>query len=165
MRINSPVLVLNASYEPINICAARRAITMLVKGVAHVEETHEELIHRDIKLPSVIRLNNYRRMPTRRHVLSRRNILIRDRYLCQYCGQRFSNAGLTLDHIVPKSRGGTDTWENLVASCYECNHRKADNTPDEAGMLLLKTPRALTLSVHRQAVGADDPMWNKFLFK
>lgn len=137
---------------------------MIVKGVARVEKSHDVFVHLKIKLPSVIRLITYRRVPTRRHVLSRRNILIRDRYVCQYCGERFDNGKLTLDHVTPSSRGGGDTWENLVAACYPCNHRKANNTPEEAEMPLLKTPRTLTLSVQRAAVGADDPMWNQFLF-
>src|SRR5262252_11098270 len=126
-RMQKPVLVLNASYEPINICAARRALVLVLKGVAAAEEESTHAIHssrRSIRLPSVIRLLEYRRIPHQTRALSRKNILLRDRNTCQYCGDPLSAGELTLDHVVPRSRGGASTWENLVACCHNCNRKK-----------------------------------------
>ena len=163
----SPVLVLNRSYEPIAICAVRRAICMLINGVARLEESHDRLIWRDMRTPSVISLSEYRKVPVRRHIVSRKNILLRDRYTCQYCHVKFPPIKLTLDHVYPKSRGGQATWENLVASCHPCNHRKRNRTPEEAGMELLHQPRAMTLHAARnlmRAMGEEDPKWRKYLY-
>jgi 5-methylcytosine-specific restriction endonuclease McrA len=160
-----PVLVLNASYEPINICAARRALVMLVNGIAGVEEEHDRLIYTGMHLPSVIRLRHYRRVPQRRHTLSRKNILERDRYTCQYC--EATPKKLTLDHILPESRGGGSTWENLVACCQDCNHRKGNQTPEEAGMTLLHRPLPSGIHTSRhvmRAMGSNDPKWRKYLY-
>lgn len=165
--IQSPVLVLNASYEPIAVCLARRAMTMIVKGVARVEESHDQFIHREMKLPSVIRLSAYRRVPSRRHTVSRKNIFLRDRHMCQYCLAKFSGLRLTLDHVVPRSRGGASVWENLVACCSECNRRKADRTPAEAGMELAAVPRAMNLHTARnilRRMGEEDVLWRKYLY-
>jgi 5-methylcytosine-specific restriction endonuclease McrA len=163
----TPVLVLNASYEPVNICEAKRALTMLVKGVAHVEEEHDKQVqvYTGIVLPSVIRLRSYRHVPIHRHTVSRKNILDRDRHTCMYCGEKPKK--LTLDHIMPQSRGGKSTWENLVACCESCNRRKADRTPEEAGMMLLHRPLPMTLHTSRhvmRAQGASDPKWRKYLY-
>src|SRR3954463_12447738 len=117
LPMHSPVLVLNASYEPINICAARRALVLVLKGVAITEEENGHYLHSarlTMRLPSVIRLLEYRRIPHQTRALSRKNILLRDRNTCQYCGVVLSSAELTLDHVIPRSRGGVSTWENLV---------------------------------------------------
>ena len=127
-----PVLVLNASYEPVNITRARRAVVILVKGVAVVEEAHDRYVHVGLQLPCVIRLRQYRRLPSRIQTLSRKNILIRDGYMCQYCGAKLLSGQLELEHVIPRARGGLSTWENLVAACRSCNARKADRTPAEA---------------------------------
>jgi 5-methylcytosine-specific restriction endonuclease McrA len=167
MRLRCPVLVLNASYEPINICAAKRALSLLVKGAARVEESHDRLVHPDFRLPSVIRLGEYRKVPVRRHVLSHRNIFLRDGYACQYCGERFPATKLTLDHLIPRAQKGPSNWGNLVAACHDCNHRKGDRTPGEAGMPLLKSPRPMTLLSswnQMRSVGQDDPQWGKYSF-
>src|SRR5262249_8026703 len=134
-RLQKPVLVLNASYEPINICAARRALVLVLKGVASAEEESTLHVHstrHTLKLPSVIRLLEYRRIPHQTRALSRKNILMRDRYPCQYCHRTLPSAELTLDHVVPRSRAGESNWENLVACCNPCNNRKGSRTPDEA---------------------------------
>ena len=136
--IHSPVLVLNASYEPLHVCAARRALTLIVKDAAHIQEHAGREVHAGIMFPTVIRLKAYRKVPHRAQVLTRRNILVRDGYQCQYCGSTFSAMELTLDHVIPRSRGGLSTWENLVACCSADNRRKADRTPEEAGMPLLR---------------------------
>ena len=167
MNINSPVLVLNASYEPIAICQARRALTLLVKGAAAVEESHDVFVWRSMRLPSVIRLSRYRIVPHKRHLVTRRNIFSRDLNACQYCAMVFPGSRLTLDHVLPRSRGGRDTWENLVACCHPCNHRKADRTPEEAGMALVRMPRAFNVHTLRSLMrtrGEDFPSWRKYLY-
>src|SRR5246127_5907128 len=116
--MQTPVLVLNASYEPINICGARRALVLVLKGVARTEEEQGAILHAArarVPMPSVIRLLEYRRIPHQTRALSRKNILLRDRNTCQYCGEVFAPGELTLDHVIPRSRGGNSTWENLVA--------------------------------------------------
>lgn len=119
-RLHKPVLVLNASFEPINVCAARRALVLILKGAASAEEHTQIHVHsarREVRLPSVIRLHDYRRIPHQTRSLSRKNILMRDRYTCQYCQKIMPAGELTLDHVMPRSRGGPTSWENLVACC------------------------------------------------
>lgn len=162
-----PVLVLNASYEPVNITRARRALVLLIKGVAVVEEAHERFVHVGLRLPCVIRLRQYRRLPSRIQTLSRKNILIRDGHICQYCGGKFLGSDLELEHVIPRARGGESTWENLVAACRNCNARKADRTPAEAGMTLLRQPRRVTIHTSRtwmRQTGADEEKWRKYLY-
>jgi 5-methylcytosine-specific restriction endonuclease McrA len=167
MNVESPVLVLNASYEPIAICRARRALTLLVKGAAAIEESHDVLVWRNMRMPSVIRLSRYRKVPQKRHVVTRRNIFSRDLNACQYCAMIFAGSRLTLDHVLPRSRGGRDTWENLVTCCHSCNHRKADRTPEEAAMPLIRVPRAVTVHTARSVMrtrAEDFPLWRKYLY-
>lgn len=162
-----PVLVLNASYEPVNITWARRAIVMLIKDVAVVEEAHERFVHVGLQLPCVIRLRQYRRLPSRIQTLSRKNILIRDGHVCQYCGEQFASGELELEHVIPRARGGLSTWENLVAACRDCNARKADRTPAEAGMKLLRLPRRVTIHTSRalmRQTGMGQEKWRKYLY-
>src|SRR5579875_4003591 len=132
--MQTPVLVLNASYEPINICGARRALVLVLKGVARTEEEQSTELHSArvrMAMPSVIRLLEYRRIPHQTRALSRKNILLRDRNSCQYCGVVLPSAELTLDHVIPRSRGGLSTWENLVAACHSCNRRKGNHLLSE----------------------------------
>ena len=142
MRVRRPVLVLNSTYEPVNICSTRRAVVLLLKGRAELVDTNGGLLRSErtsIPVPSVVRLNSYVRLPraeSRR--LSRRAVLARDGYRCQYCG---STQHLTVDHIVPRSRGGTPCWENVVTSCALCNVRKGACLPAEAGMSMSRRPR------------------------
>lgn len=173
MRINlkhTPVLVLNASYEAINVISAQRAFTSLAKGIAVMEETSSVTVHsgRDkFLMPSVIRLLQYRRIPRRTRTLSRKGILSRDRYTCQYCLSEDSPSKLTLDHIVPRSRGGANAWENLVACCFSCNNRKGDRTPDEAGMPLRRYPRPFSVHTSRHLLrdsAMDNELWQKYLY-
>ena len=169
-RLHKPVLVLNASYEPINICAARRALVLVLKGVAKAEEHTLLTIHASretMRLPSVIRLLEYRRIPHQTRALSRKNILMRDRYTCQYCLRSSPAIELTLDHVVPRSRAGETTWENLVACCHQCNNRKGNRTPDESGMKLVRAPRPFSLHTSRhlmRLLGKSDDQWRKYLF-
>src|SRR3979411_3033960 len=143
--LHQPVLVLNASYEPINVCAARRAIVLVLKGVAMTEEENGHFLHaarKIMRVPSVIRLLEYRRIPHQSRALSRKNILLRDRNTCQYCATVLPSSELTLDHVIPRSRGGSSTGENLVACCHSCNRRKGNRMLHELDdMKLLKEPR------------------------
>ena len=170
LLMQTPVLVLNASYEPINICAARRAIVLVLKGLAMPEEENGHYLHAArlaMRVPSVIRLLEYRRIPHQTRALSRKNILLRDRNTCQYCGLVLPSSELTLDHVVPRSRGGSSTWENLVACCHPCNNRKGNRTPEEAGMRLARQPRPFSLHTSRhlmRMLGKGDAQWRKYLF-
>ena len=169
-RLQRPVLVLNASYEPINICAARRALVLVLKGVASAEELSISSVHsarNSVHVPSVIRLLEYRRIPRQTRALSRKNILMRDRYTCQYCLKTLNSGELTLDHVIPRSRAGETTWENLVACCHYCNNRKGNRTPEEAGMKLLRQPRPFSLHTSRhlmRMMGKGEAQWRKYLF-
>jgi 5-methylcytosine-specific restriction endonuclease McrA len=169
-RLQKPVLVLNASYEPINICAARRALVLVLKGIASAEEMSQNAVHsmrRTVSVPSVIRLLEYRRIPHQTRALSRKNILMRDRYTCQYCLKVMPAGELTLDHVIPRSRAGESAWENLVACCHPCNNRKGSRTPEEAGMKLARQPRPFSLHTSRhlmRLLGKSDEQWRKYLF-
>lgn len=169
--MQTPVLVLNASYEPINICGARRALVLILKGVARSEEEHGTLLHAArvrVPMPSVIRLLEYRRIPHQTRALSRKNILLRDRNTCQYCAEVLPAAELTLDHVVPRSRGGLSTWENLVACCHTCNRRKGNQMVHELeDMQLLREPRPFSLHTSRhimRMIGSSDLRWRKYLY-
>jgi len=169
-RLHRPVLVLNASYEPINICAARRALVLVLKGLASAEAHAPGQFHsqrQTVPLPSVIRLLEYRRIPHQTRALSRKNILMRDRYTCQYCQKVLNTGDLTLDHVIPRSRGGETTWENLVACCNPCNNKKGNRTPDEAGMKLFRPPRPFSVHTGRQLMrllARTDEQWKKYLW-
>ncbi|MEV0265508.1 HNH endonuclease [Streptomyces sp. NPDC050617] len=134
-------LVLNASFEPLATVSLRRAVVLVLQDKAVVEQAHPGLRVRaaavEVPVPLVIRLSRYVRVPFRRRApWSRRGVLVRDRHRCAYCGRRAT----TVDHVLPRSRGGGDTWLNTVAACAEDNHRKADRTPEQAGMRLLSRP-------------------------
>ncbi len=168
--LQRPVLVLNASYEPIHVCVARRALVLLLKGVAIPEEVTPYEVrsaNASIPLPSVIRLVEFRKIPQQPRALSRKNIFLRDGYTCQYCGRTLPAKELTLDHVIPRSRGGTTSWENLVTCCIECNNKKGNRTPEEAGMRLARPPRPFTLHTSRhllRALAQADHQWRKYVF-
>jgi 5-methylcytosine-specific restriction endonuclease McrA len=136
------VLVLNASYEPLNVCTVRRAHVLLYKGKAELVEQLDQPLRSatgSFVWPHVIRLVNYVRVPRAiQRKISRKALFARDGWRCVYCGE--SSRELTLDHVVPRIRGGTQTWENLVTACRPCNHRKAGRTPEEARMSLACPP-------------------------
>jgi 5-methylcytosine-specific restriction endonuclease McrA len=169
--MHTPVLVLNASYEPINICGARRALVLVLKGIAKTEEEQGAFLHAariHIAMPSVIRLLEYRRIPHQTRALSRKNILLRDRNTCQYCSSILPAGELTLDHVQPRSRGGLSTWENLVACCHSCNRRKGNRLLHEiTDMQLLREPRPFSLHTSRhimRMIGHSDPKWRRYLY-
>lgn len=142
MTVN--VLVLNASYEPMKTVSMKHAIKMIVREVAVVEEALETAFG-EIVLPKVLRLVRYVNMTwkyNREAVCSKKAVLVRDRHRCGYCGGKAT----TMDHILPRSRGGLVTWENSMAACVKCNHKKANRTPEEAKMPLLFEPTVPTVA-------------------
>ncbi len=160
------VLVLNATYEPVNVCTVRRAVVLLLKQKAELLERAEWEIHAastTLARPVVIRLVTYVRIPrdTHRRKITRRAVFARDNWTCQYCGSR---AQLTVDHVVPRSKGGASTWDNIVASCAPCNRRKGDALPRQAGMHLLSQPRTPSPHVFIQVASPTIPAaWRQYL--
>ena len=139
--MNGIVLVLNQDYEPLNVTNLPRAFRLVFGEKAEVLEYDHQVIRTprtSFRAPSVIRLQHHIKRPRPRVKLSRREVFVRDRHTCQYCGRTAHD--LTLDHIVPRHRGGTHTWDNLVAACKGCNHRKGSKTLDEARMRLVRAP-------------------------
>jgi len=159
--LNTKVLVLNRSYLPVHITSVRRAFCLLYQGVARavneqyhtfdfeswadlsvsVHDEHIGLVDRLVRVPRVILLLAYDRVPRRQVRFSRFNIYSRDRNLCQYCGKTYPRSELNLDHVVPRSQGGLSRWDNVVCSCHACNRRKGGRTPEQAGMRLLHRAR------------------------
>ncbi len=161
----SKVLVLNASYEPLNICSWRRAVVLILKGKAEGIEHNGKLILPEFHLPTVIRLRAYVKIPYKEITLSRRNVLHRDRYTCQYCGVKRHD--LTVDHILPRSRGGFDYWDNVVAACLKCNVKKGNHTPKEANMVLLAQPRRpfshVYFEISKHSALNNEYCWQKYI--
>lgn len=160
------VLVLNASYEPLNITTWRRALVMVLKGKAEgLEHDSSRWIRGDTMLPTVIRLRQYVRVPYKQLPLTRRNLFHRDGHRCQYCGT--SADQLSIDHVVPRSRGGLDTWENVTTACLPCNVRKGNRTPREAGMPLMGKPHrplsSLRFEAARQISAGRHGEWAKYV--
>ena len=160
------VLVLNASYEPLNITTWRRALVMVLKGKAEgVEHDPSRWIRGDTMLPTVIRLRQYVRVPYKQLPLTRRNLFHRDGHRCQYCGS--SADQLSIDHVVPRSRGGLDTWENVTTACLPCNVRKGNRTPREASMPLMGKPHrplsSLRFEAARQISAGRHGEWAKYV--
>ena len=160
------VLVLNQDYRALSVCSVERATILVMLHKAEMVESRTDRMLRTARTrypwPSVVRLKQYVRAPYRRVLLTRRNILRRDDHACQYCG---STDRLTLDHVYPKSRGGADAWENLVAACVPCNNRKGNRTPDEAGMRLARRPyRPSHVMYMRDVIGHADDAWKPYLF-
>lgn len=165
--LKKQVLVLNQNYEPMSITNAKKAIILIFLEKAEIIENHNDLKVRSVNLsfplPSIIRLTRFIRVPRKRIVLSRKNIVKRDNHQCQYCGT--TDVPVTVDHIIPKGRGGEDTWENLVCACTKCNNKKRNRTPEEAGMALLKKPqRPSHIFFIRYFVGKLDNSWKPYLF-
>ena len=158
--LNSSVLVLNRSFQPIHVTNVKRAITLLYLGVARAIDEHyrqydfdnwaqlsaasaqDAIIttSRSIRVPRVMVLTAFERMPTVRVRFSRLNIYLRDSDTCQYCGRKLKRSDLNLDHVIPRSQGGRTCWENVVCSCITCNLKKGGRTPAQAGLKLLKEP-------------------------
>jgi 5-methylcytosine-specific restriction endonuclease McrA len=167
--LDARVLVLNKFYMAVHVVSVRRAFCLLFKDLAevitiddghhmsfnfaswrevsqartlyrHPDDDFIRTVHFEIQVPRIIRLISYDRLPRHRVKFNRRNLFARDGNRCQYCGKKFATAGLSLDHVLPRSRGGLATWENIVCACLRCNVKKGGRTPREAGMKLIRTP-------------------------
>lgn len=164
--LSSAVLVLNANYSPMTVCTAKRAISLHFLDKIDILSNYEEKINSpslSLELPSVIKIRTYIKNNNMAVEISRKNILARDNYKCQYCGKQ-SNS-LTVDHVLPKSRNGQDTWENLVAACKNCNQLKGEKTPEEAKMPLLKKPkRPNRIHYFQRLVKDKQADWRPYLF-
>jgi len=136
-------LVLDVSYFPVQIIDWKKAMVLFFTERAEVVDYHDDIsissTNRSFKLPKVLRLHT--KIKSLTHVkFNRLNVFYRDKFLCQYCNQKFRASELTLDHVFPKSRGGKTSWDNIVSSCHDCNNKKADRTPEECNYKLLKKP-------------------------
>jgi len=160
--LNRPTLILNKSWQAIHVRNVAKAITLVWLGKAKIVDPTDytmynwedwsllkivsdgfsiKTISGDVRLPEVIVLSDYNKIPEAGVAFNRRNLYVRDKYSCQYCAKVLRRDDLTLDHVMPRSRGGPTTWENCVVACYDCNHRKANRTPKEAHMKLLSKPK------------------------
>ncbi|MBG86407.1 MAG: HNH endonuclease [Verrucomicrobiales bacterium] len=163
--LNEPVLVLNRLWQAVNVCSAKRALVLLFQGHAQVvcdeagsfntfnfsqwtdfsnEKPHPDSVKSvslRIRIPRVIVLAVFDKLPRKDVKFTRHNIFERDKNVCQYCGKSFDRSDLNLDHVVPRDRGGPTSWENIVCSCIRCNTHKANRTPQEAGMRLVQSPK------------------------
>src|SRR5436309_10437310 len=160
------VLVLNATYEPINVCTVRRAVVLLLKERAELLERGRFELHSEsttLARPVVIRLIAYIKVPrdAHRRKITRRAVFARDSWTCQYCGSR---SNLTVDHVIPRSKGGASSWENIVASCAPCNRRKGDRLPRQAGMHPRRMPRPPRAAIFIQVASPTIPdAWLQYL--
>jgi len=161
------VLVLNASYEPINVCTVRRAAVLILKNRAEILEEGDWALHAEsltLARPVVIRLLAYVRIPrdAHRRKITRRAVFARDRWTCQYCGHERGN--LTVDHVVPRSKGGRSTWDNIVTSCAPCNRRKGDRMPRQANMVPARRPKAPSATIFIHVATPTIPAaWEQYL--
>ena len=190
--LERPVLVLNRLWQPVHTCSVRRALKLLCLGHAQVVQTEGEaryqthdigswarysleevaqpatdLIHSvkvALRVPKIIVLAIYDRLPRKEVKFTRQNVFLRDKHTCQYCSRIFAVSDLNLDHVLPRDRGGKMTWENIVTSCIRCNTRKANRLPREAGMKLLSEPRAPKwrplFGFHKQV---SEQVWQEFI--
>lgn len=173
MALEGRVLLLNQTYEPLGTVSVARAIIMTFKDSVFVEEWDRDRVlrsvHAEFRVPSVIRRRVYINVRKRREQSSMRRLRIymRDKYRCQYCGEKKGSSELTLDHILPRSRGGDNSPINVVTACVKCNNRKSDRTPEEARMPLLTSQSALRVKLERVVLchyAEDRAEWRKYLF-
>jgi 5-methylcytosine-specific restriction endonuclease McrA len=163
-----PVLLLNQNYEPLTILKLKRAITLMILGkVDTIENEDGKILHAislTYRVPSVIRLRYYVRIKRKEISLTKKNVIKRDNHQCQYCGKR--TGLMTADHILPKSLGGEESWENLVCACQECNNRKGDHSLKQSGMHLMRKPkRPSYFTFVLNEFGKPSTKWRPFLFQ
>ena len=160
------ILLLNSDYEPLSICDLPRAVRLLLLGKVDSIEKGGGTLHSvsaTIELPSVMRLTYYRKVYKRDIPLTKRNVIRRDGSTCQYCGKKSIN--MTVDHVVPSSRGGKDEWSNMVCACPDCNAKKGDKTPSQAGMPLKRKPKRPRYFSFAAARMKEVPVvWKPYLF-
>lgn len=165
--IKRNVLVLNQTYEPLHICDVKRAIVLILEQKATLVKSVDHLMLKTVRdqfvIPSVIRINKFVRIGHWEAVLNKLNVFRRDNYTCQYCGAQ--NVPLTIDHIIPKVRGGKDTWNNLVTACIACNNKKGNQELKEAGLTLRTKPNK-PHKIHTLQRYAESPVheWRPYLF-
>lgn len=173
MALNDRVLLLNQTYEPLGTVSVARAIIMTFKDTVFVEEWDGDRVlrsaHAEFRVPSVVRRRIYINIRRRREQsgMKRLRIYVRDKFRCQYCGEKKSAAELTLDHILPRSRGGDNSPVNIVTACVKCNNRKSNRTPEEARMPLLSSQTALRVELERVVLcryAEARAEWRKYLF-
>ena len=164
--LNSVVLVLNANYSPMTVCTAKRAISLYFLNKIDILSNYNEKVHSpstSLDLPSIIKIKTYIKNNSMAVEISRKNVLVRDNYPCQYCKKK--SKSLTVDHVVPKFRGGQDSWENLVAACKNCNQIKGEHTPEEARMPLMRKPkRPNRIHYFQRLVKKKQADWRPYLF-
>lgn len=182
--LQSPVLVLNKSWAPVNTVTLENAITKVWNDKARIveypsyqtfswddwsklkaESTDNAIksVNMYFRIPEIILLTEFDRMPMKKTHFSRRNLYKRDNYTCQYCTKKFASTELTIDHVMPSSRGGKSTWENCVLACVDCNSRKANRTPEEARMKLLREPKMPKMALFRIDHLKKIESWEAFL--
>jgi 5-methylcytosine-specific restriction endonuclease McrA len=165
--MSTSVLLLNSDYMPLNVTSLERAVRLLFAGKAEVVHNHDRLIGCqtfEMKLPSIIRMLYYIKRGRKRVALTKKNVLLRDNYLCAYCAEPIPHHLATVDHVLPKARGGKSTWENLVAACQRCNNRKGDRRLEDCGMTLRRRPKEpshIPFLIVRRHTGDDE--WAKYL--
>ncbi|QDU93020.1 HNH endonuclease [Lignipirellula cremea] len=181
--LGQPALVLNRNWQPVHVASVRRVLTLLFAGAARVvdpqsyqlytwddwaalepadDEPGIRSVSRRFRAPEVITLVAFDRLPQGRVTFSKRNVFKRDRFTCQYCGEQPTREETTLDHVLPKSKGGASSWENCVLACVDCNHRKADRTPEQARMKLRSEPTRPTWKPTFSGP-VRQPNWSNFL--
>ena len=182
--LNRPTLVLNRNWQPVNITSVARSISMVFGGVARFVdpesyqlydwsdwaamepvsgEPYVRCVNQRYRVPEVVSLLRFDKLPKSAVTFNRRNLFKRDRYACQYCGKQPRADELTIDHVLPRSRGGQSTWGNCVLACFACNHRKAARLPKEAGMKLHKAPVEPIWSPMYSRHSLQVDSWQKFL--
>lgn len=182
--LQRPTLVLNRNWQPVHVAPVARALILLWNDSARVVDPQDfqtydwadwarlqpaegelfvQAIRQRLRVPEVVTLTKFDRLPTLAVAFSRRNLFRRDRYTCQYCGAQPGSAELTIDHVVPRARGGQSTWDNCVLACVECNKRKADRTPREAGLRLRTQPVRPTWKPLYAGYRLKFASWSKFL--
>ena len=182
--LEAPTLVLNRSWQPVNVATVSRALLMVWNETARVVDPVDyqlyewsdwsrfkpqegerfiQAVSQRIRVPEVVALSAYDRLPTAAVAFSRRNVFKRDHYACQYCGCQPISDELTIDHVIPRAQGGESTWENCVLACLECNKRKADRTPQEAAMQLRKQPRRPVWKPVYARHASPIASWSKFI--
>lgn len=187
-KLNRPTLILNKSWFPLTVSTAKEAIIKLFQGTAKVIDENymqytwgewvdksneddlddEKYIHSammKIRIPEVVLLNKYNQIPKVKIKLTRRNLLIRDKFRCCYTGKRLTLKDATMDHVIPKSKGGKTCWTNLVIASFEANVKKGNRTPKEAGMKLIKQPKKPVWNLlFAKYVTRIPKVWQKFIY-
>jgi len=182
--LTRPTLVLNRNWQPVGVATVARALVKVFNDAARIVDPNDYAVYNwddwsmlrpddgelcirtqrfRLRVPEVVTLTRYDRVPANTVTFSRRNIFKRDRYTCQYCGKQPGSEELTIDHVLPRSRGGGSNWQNCVLACVECNHRKADRTPSEARMALKTKPKRPMWRPFYAAYGRRIDSWAKFL--